>query len=142
MTVVFGSLVAAVIAERISLPAGLQLLPWLIAFSAASVIQWYWNELDRHGDLRVYAAVQLYSALVLILALLLPAKYTRSSDLAVVFCLYVLAKIFEAADRQIFSRGHLVSGHTLKHLAAAAAGYWILRMLQLREPCREEFISS
>jgi hypothetical protein len=27
-----------------------------------------------------------------------------------------------------------VSGHTLKHLAAAAAGYCILRMLQKREP--------
>jgi hypothetical protein len=32
---------------------------------------------------------------------------------------YVLAKAFEALDRQIFQLGHLVSGHTLKHLAAA-----------------------
>ena len=30
--------------------------------------------------------------------------------------------------------GHIVSGHTLKHLAAAAAGYCILRMLQKRRP--------
>jgi hypothetical protein len=29
---------------------------------------------------------------------------------------------------------HFVSGHTLKHLAAAAAGYCILRMLQKRQP--------
>jgi len=44
----------------------------------------------------------------------------------------VLAKIFEETDRQIFALGHIVSGHTLKHLAAAAAGLWILRMLEKR----------
>jgi hypothetical protein len=140
MTVVFGSLLAALTVERISLRAGLQLLPWLIAFSAASVVQWYWNEVHGHGDLRVYAAVQVYSALVLLLALLLPPRYTRTSDFAVVFGFYLMAKAFETADRVIFSMGHVVSGHTLKHLAAAAAGYWILRMLQLREPYPQEFI--
>jgi len=133
MTIVFGSLVAALIAERISVPAGIRLLPWLVAFGASSVLQWYWNELHGHGDLRVYAAVQVYSALALLLALLLRACYTRSRDFAVVFGFYVLAKIFETADRQIYSLGHVVSGHTLKHLAAAAAGYWMLRMLRLRE---------
>lgn len=142
MTIAFGSLVAAVIAERISLRAGLQLLPWLIAFSMASVVQWYWNELHGHGDLRVYAAVQVYSALVLLLALLLPPSYTRSADLVLIFAFYVLAKLFESADRMIFSAGHVVSGHTLKHVAAAAAGYWILRMLQQREPCPQEFIAG
>jgi hypothetical protein len=134
MTIVFGSLVAALIVERISVHAGLRLLPWFIAFGAASVVQWYWDELRGHGDLRVYAAVQAYSALALLLALLLPPQYMRSRDLAVVFGFYLLAKIFETADRQIYSLGHVISGHTLKHLAAAAAGFWILRMLRLREP--------
>jgi hypothetical protein len=134
MTIVFGSMVAALIAERISVHAGLQLMPWLIAFGAGSVLQWYWGELRGHGDLRIYAAVQIYSAIALLLALLLPPRYTRSRDFAAVFGFYVLAKIFETADRQIYSLGHVVSGHTLKHLAAAAAGLWILRMLRLREP--------
>jgi len=48
--------------------------------------------------------------------------------------LYVLAKICEAADRQIFSLGSFLSGHTLKHLAAGTAGLWILRMLEKRQP--------
>jgi len=142
MTIVFASLVSAIVMERLSLRRGLQLLPWLIAFSAASVLQWYCDELHGHGDLRVYAAVQAYSALVLLLALLLPARYSRGSDAAVIFVLYALAKIFEAADQKIFSLGHIVSGHTLKHLFAATAGYWILRMLQLREPCPEQFIAG
>jgi hypothetical protein len=138
MTIVFGSLVAALITERISVSAGLRLLPWLIAFGAGSVLQWYWNELHGHGDLRVYASVQAYSALALLLALLLPPRYTRSRDFAVVFGFYVLAKIFETSDRQIYLLGHVVSGHTLKHLAAAAAGFWIIRMLRLREPVLQD----
>jgi len=92
--------------------------------------------LNSHGDLRFYAAVQVYSILILLLALLLPPKYTRGSDFAVVVGFYVLAKILEETDKQVFALGHIVSGHTLKHLAAAAAGYWILRMLLKREPVR------
>jgi hypothetical protein len=141
MTIVFGSLVAALIVERISVRAGLQLLPWFIVLGAGSVVQWYWDEIHGHGDLRIYAAVQLYSALALLLALLLPTKYSRSRDFAAVFGFYVLAKVFETADWQIFALHHIVSGHTLKHVAAAAAGYWILRMLALREPCTQEFIA-
>jgi hypothetical protein len=138
MTIVFGSLVAALVVERIKVRAGLQLLPWRIAFGAGSVLQWYWNEIHGRGDLRVYAAVQLYSALALLLALLLPPRYTRSRDFAIVFGFYVLAKIFETADGQIVAFHHIVSGHTLKHLAAAAAGYWILRMLRIREPVLQD----
>jgi hypothetical protein len=132
MTVVFMSMVAAVIMERISVSAGLWLLPFLLAVGAGSVAQWHFGEVKGHGDLRFYAAVQFYSAAVLLLTFLLPAKYTRSSDFAVIAVFYFLAKILEAADRQVFAAGQIVSGHTLKHLVAAAGGYWILRMLQKR----------
>ncbi len=130
---VFMSLLAAVIAERISVRAGLRLLPVLLLIGAGSVLLWYAGELRRHGDLRLYAAVQVYSAMVLLLALLFPAKYTRGSSFAVVVGLYALAKILEMTDHQIFALGRIVSGHTLKHLAAAMAGYWILRMLRHRQ---------
>ena len=43
---------------------------------------------------------------------------------------YGLAKVLEAVDRIIYSLGGVVSGHTLKHVAAALSTYWILRMLQ------------
>ena len=42
--------------------------------------------------------------------------------------MYALAKTFEALDPQIFALGGVVSGHTLKHLAAAAAAAWLLRV--------------
>jgi hypothetical protein len=138
MTVVFMALVAAMIAERISIRAGLWLLPVLLAIGIASVMQWHLSELHGHGDLRFYAAVQVYAGLVLLLMLAFPARYTRTSDLAVVVGFYVLAKLLETFDRSIFNDlGHLVSGHTLKHLAGAAAGYWILRILQKRKPLVE-----
>ena len=131
--IVFMALVDAVIAERVSVNVGLWLLPALLAIGVGSVLQWRDSELHGHGDLRFYAAVQVYAIVVLLLALLLPPKYTCGSDFAVVVGLYVLAKILETADRQIFAVGHIVSGHTLKHLAAATASYWVLRMLQKRE---------
>jgi hypothetical protein len=132
--VVFMALLAAVIGERFSPWAGLLCLPIFLAIGAGSVFQWRASELRGHGDLRFYAAVQAGSILILLLSLLLPSRYTRGYDFGVVVGFYILAKIFEETDKQVFALGHIVSGHTLKHLAAAAAGYWILRMLQKRSP--------
>jgi hypothetical protein len=132
MVIVFMSLLAAVIAERMSPRAGVLLLPLLLFIGVSSVWQWQVSEAHGAGDLRYYAAVQLYSVLFLLIALMLPSRYMRGRDLAIVAGLYVLAKVLEALDRPIFELGHIVSGHTLKHLAAAGAGYWILRMLQKR----------
>jgi hypothetical protein len=130
---VFMALLAAVIAERVTVRAGLMLFPLLEMIGIASVFYWRSSELQARGDLRFYAAVQVYAIIILLLALLLPPRYTRGFDFAVVVGFYALAKLFEETDRQIFTLGHLVSGHTLKHLAAAAAGFWILKMLEKRE---------
>lgn len=134
MAIVFMSLVGAMIAERVSVRAGLTLLPLLLAAGIASVWQWHWSEVHGAGDLRFYVAVQAYAIVTLLVILLLPPRYTRGSDLLVVVGFYVLAKLLETYDGAIFSVGHRVSGHTLKHLAAAAAGWWILRMLEKRKP--------
>jgi len=135
MTLVFMPLVAAMIAERISLKAGLWLLPLLTVIGVGSVRQWYASELHGEGDLRMYAAVQAYALAVLLVALPLPPRYTRGADLLWVVGFYALAKILETADRQVFRlTSRTVSGHTLKHLAAAMAGYWVLRMLMKRKP--------
>jgi hypothetical protein len=134
MTVVFMALVAAVIAERINVRLGVSLLPFLLLAGITSVLQWYFSEVRGAGDLRFYAFLQVYSALVLLIALLFPARYSRSSDFAIVVGFYALAKVLETSDKDIFRVGHVVSGHTLKHLAAAMAGYWILRMIRLRQP--------
>ena len=135
MTLAFMGLVSAMISERVGVHVGFYSLPVLLLMGVGSVMLWWYSEARGAGDLRAYAAVQVYAVLILPILLLLPPRYTRSWDFAVIFAFYVLAKIFESADRRIFSIDqHTVSGHTLKHLAAGAAGLWILGMLRQREP--------
>lgn len=134
MIFVFMPFVAALIAERVSVKVGLCCLPILTAFGVASVFQWRESFVHGVGDLRFYAAVQLYAAAAVIAALFLPSRYTRRWDLLWVAILYAIAKVAEMSDHQIFAAGRIISGHTIKHLAAGAAGLTILRILQTRSP--------
>ena len=135
MTIGFTAILAAIIAERISLRAGLLSLVPLIAAGIGSVVYWQMTELAGRGDLRPYVLVQFYPMLgIPLLMFLFPPKYTRSADLLGAAALYALAKAFEALDTQIFGLGQIVSGHTLKHIVAAFAIYQILRMLRRRQP--------
>jgi hypothetical protein len=135
MTLGFMSLLAATLNERISVKAGtLSLVPLLI-FGVASVLYWNVTLARGHNDLRPYVLAQFGSLLVLLLLVaLFPPRYTRGADLIVSLLIYALAKVLEAADGPIFNLGGVVSGHTLKHITAAASAYWILRMLELRAP--------
>jgi hypothetical protein len=71
--------------------------------------------------------------LVLILRLF-PPKYTGASYWVIAAALYALTKLLKFLDEKIYSLGSIVSGHTLKHLAAAAASLAILGLLQTRRP--------
>jgi hypothetical protein len=136
MSVALMSWLAAVIAERIRVAAGLALLPALLAAGAAAVIYWGATEAQGVGDLRAYGVVHFYPALlILLLILLFPLRYTRGGDVLVVLELYGAALAAEIFDRHLFALGGLLSGHTLKHGLAALAAYWVLRMFRLRRPC-------
>lgn len=133
IAIAFMGFLAAMIGERISPRTGLRFLVPLVLIGAGSVFYLQWTESLGRGDLRGYLFVQFFPiVLVPLLVLLFPARYTRSADLLGAVGLYVAAKICEALDAQIFSLGHLVSGHTLKHLFAAAAPLCILLMLRWR----------
>lgn len=134
MALGFTSLFAAQIAERINVRLGIRLLWPMAAFGVATVLYWHWTEQQGRGDLRPYYFVQFYPAIGLpLLLLLFPPRYTRTLDLIVVMGLYVAAKLFEhPGDAPLFALGGWMSGHTLKHLTAALAVYWVLRMLQKR----------
>ena len=45
-----------------------------------------------------------------------------------VFGAYVIAKVCEHFDAQIFEALHFISGHTIKHLFSALAVYFIYRI--------------
>lgn len=133
MTLGFMGILSAVLAERVSLKAGLVALPWLVSGGIASVAYWYVTEIRGDGDLRPYSLVQFGSVLIVLATLLLfrPA-YTQQKWFFVALAAYVMAKAFETLDRVVYAALHLVSGHTLKHLAAAAAAYCIVQMLRQR----------
>jgi hypothetical protein len=94
MAVGFMSLVAAIVAERIGVKAGVRLLLPLILVGIGSVSYWDVTQSRGHGDLRPYAIAQFGSLLVLVLIFaLFPARYTRGSDFIVSLALYGVAKI-------------------------------------------------
>ena len=130
MTFCFAAILAAVVEERVDLRAGAMLLRPLLAIGVFSLLLWRWTD-----DLRLYAWAQFFPFLALALILrLFPPKFTGAPYWAAAVALYALAKLLEYFDEGVFSVGSIVSGHTLKHLAAGAATLAILRVFQTRRP--------
>lgn len=138
MTLGFMSIFAAVIEERVSRRLGRWSLVPLLLLGLVSVLYWHVTESAGSGDLRLYAMVQFYPLFAIpIMLALFPPLYTGGADLVLALAVYGLAKVLELFDRAIFSAGQIVSGHSLKHLAAAAAACLILRALKKREAIPE-----
>jgi hypothetical protein len=130
MTIAFAGVLAAAVEERIDARAGRLLLWPLVVLGVISLLVWRWT-----GDLRLYGWVQFFPVLALpLMFLLLKPKYTGTMYWIIAAGWYAFAKVLEFADSAIYSAGHLLSGHTLKHLAAAAATCAILRYYQTRRP--------
>ena len=130
MTLSFAAILAGAVEERVNARAGAILLWPLLAIGLFSLLLWRWTD-----DLRLYFWVQFFPCLALLLLFLLyPPKYTGTYYWIVAAALYALAKLFEFSDGAIYSAGYFLSGHTLKHLAAAAACFVILRYFQSRQP--------
>ncbi len=104
------------------------LLPAVLA-GFGSVV--WWRIFD---DLRFYVWVQAMPLIALTFALLLyRSRYTHQWLLVAALAGYLIAKVFEAYDRQIYElTGQLLGGHTLKHLFAAMGCFFIYMMLKAR----------
>jgi hypothetical protein len=134
MTITFMSWLSATIGERVDRSAGLRLLPGLVGVGIYSIVHWHVTELMGSGDLRAYIDVQYLSLLAIpMLSVMFPSRYTRSKTIFLVFAIYLVAKGFELLDAQVYALGHIVSGHTLKHLTAAVGAYLIFDMLRKRD---------
>jgi len=120
MTIAFMSLFATVIGEHVSARLGSALLWPLLLIGIASVVYWDYTESSGAGDLRLYGVVQ-FLPLILIPALLLSFRsaFNTINFFWVTIGLYILAKLLEHFDQQIFSFGGVISGHSLKHFAAS-----------------------
>ena len=125
---------AAILCERVSLTAGLRLLPLLITAGLGSAVYWGWSEAQELGDLRAYGLTQLTAMLLIPLLLrLYKPRYSGDQDILGVIGLYLLALLCDFSDRPVFAlTGGLVSGHTAKHVIAALAAYWVVLHLKRR----------
>jgi len=128
MSIGFAAMIAGICADRINCRTGCALCLPLILFSAGTVIYWIYTEQSGKGDLRPYFLLQSLAIVLIPLVLVLfPESSGSSRPYWVLWIFYVIAKLCELQDRQIYEiTGHLLSGHTLKHIAAAT-GLWFFR---------------
>ena len=133
ITIALMALITAQVVDRVSVRAGLALLGPMLLAGAGSAIYWIATERAGAGNVVPYVVVQGYAVVILLVfALLLPSRYTRGGDVYWVFAAYVIAKLMELFDREVLALGNVLSGHTLKHLAAAVAGFVLCHMLLRR----------
>ena len=133
MTIAFMALVSSQIVDRINVRAGLALLLPMLVLGAASVVYWRATERAGVGNVIPYGVLQGYlMVIVVLMAVLTPSRYTCGHYLYWVFAWYLLSKLLETFDAEVLELGHVVSGHTLKHVAAAMAGVAVCLMLTRR----------
>jgi hypothetical protein len=127
------SVSAIVVTEFLSARLGCLALAPLVLLGIYSVLDWARSESAGAGDLRLYLAVQFYPVLAMPFVMhLFRSRYTHAWTLVLLWTLYAAAKVAELCDRSVFEWGGVWSGHTVKHLVAAAASYSLLHGLRHR----------
>jgi hypothetical protein len=124
-------LLAAVRAETQSNINGNWNATVLALFAMASVAWWYITEQHGAGDLRPYLLLQgLPLVLIPLWQAIYKAPKADRTAFAAALSLYIAAKLAEVNDHQMLDVLGVISGHTLKHmLAAAAAGVLVARLI-------------
>lgn len=135
MTIGFAGLFSLILGEFVSKRIGRAILVPLLLIGIASVEYWAYTETNGQGDLRPYVVVQ-FLPMMLVPAIMLtykpaigPAKYFWYMLL-----FYVLAKLFEFIDSELYAVGGIISGHSMKHVFAAMASATVLFALTKRRP--------
>jgi len=128
MTITFSLFFCLVLASHIALTvAKKSLLPMLLLGTLAT-LHWRFTELKGQGDLRFYVAFQFLPLVLAVLMLaLFKSRWLQKRWLVGTVFAYLVAKMFELNDATIYELTGIVSGHTLKHLAAALGAWWVIR---------------
>ena len=126
MVLPFAGLLGLAGASRVSARAGAAAAGTVLLAGPLAVLWW-----SHSGNLLPWAVVQLGGMLVVLALACLPRRDgALALHLGAVMALYAMAKLFEAADHAVFeATGQAVSGHSLKHVLAAAAAWPVLAAL-------------
>lgn len=131
MTVVFAAATAIYVTDRVSGRAGLLVLAALVALGLGSQLHWH-----ATGDLRAYRFAELLPfALVPAICMLFQGRLTTSRLALGVIAVFAAATVCEHFDPEIADLlGGATSGHTIKHLISAGAGWLMVPMMGRRAP--------
>ena len=134
MTIAFMALFSVILSEFVAVNVGKKLLFPLLVLGFASVLYWYVTELSGHGDLRYYALVQFLPILMIpLLLLLFSSSHSHIRGYWLLLICYLLAKVFEHFDAEIYDLLVVISGHSLKHMISALGLYFLLSSFEKRE---------
>lgn len=137
MGIAFGSFTAWLLAKTIFVHIkdknyDFYVFIFLVILSVFSVFYWDYTQTLGRGDLRIYYSVQFGTILTTLMAVLVYDKsYFPKKACIFLFIFYVLAKIVEGYDQQIYQLTFkVISGHALKHLFAGYGCFLFLRYLK------------
>lgn len=130
MSVAFAGLLGLAVQSRVDDASGWLAAAALLVAAPLSVAVW-----RATGNMLPWAVLQAGGMLLVVALAWLPARAgALPLSLGTVITLYVLAKLLELSDLDIFvASGDLISGHSLKHFAAAFAAWPVLRALLARQ---------
>lgn len=121
MAITFMALLVGILEKRVNRFFGKMVVQILfILFGILSVVWW-----ALYDDLKLYILAQFGSLAYIIYLLYKQRKYRDNHLLNMAILFYVVAKVLELFDKQTFYiTQEMVSGHTLKHLAAAVGAWY------------------
>lgn len=121
MTIGFMSFFTIVLGEHLTPHLARRIFVPLLAIGVGTVLYWVVTEYAERSDLRPYLVIQFLPLLLTPLILILfPSRLNKAWLYWLLLSAYAVAKVAETFDRAIYERTGFVSGHTLKHLLAAA----------------------
>lgn len=143
MTLAFMAFFAIIITEHVDRKLGRLWFKPLVGIGITSIVYWQYTESLGQGDLRLYGLVQFLPLLLIPLIFWLrPKPYSHIHLMWWFLAWYVIAKILETFDPQIFTALRIISGHSLKHVAAALGVLVYWRCLQLRKANAQSQLNS
>lgn len=123
MALGFGALCSLITIDRLFPNLPTSIVNIICLLSLLTVINWGYG----NHDLRLYLILQFVGGFyVLLVTVCTKSNILKNQTVFVSLGFYILAKILEVYDKQIFHMIIVSSGHALKHLSAAISAYLIL----------------